>query len=650
MALLSRSLRGSVRRPEEPADGLAKKRIQDGDRRKSSPDCLDTSKEPTKSRLKPSRPRTSRTRRDSSSSVDTVASGQLATPTPRTNGNGLFKTPRARRDQGTPSATDLLHDINESPDPLDTISPAPSVAKQRTVTPANVDSSPKPPSPVIRPTRRSDNRSLADENEIKEEGGEGVSLPDTKGDAPDEPADTRSGRRSLRSTDTGSRCKSELAQYFHNYEQIISLEDPEPGRTLHSECIERIADVGYYIEFLAAKTTITLVDDLSRPLPFSSNPDPTPFGNPLLKLYDCEKITLPKPASNTPSIDPLGEETYFRAHRKFERQEKQLRNIERNRAQHEQQVLERLLDELRGHDWLRVMGLTGVHESDKKLYEPKRDILIQELVTLVNKFQAWKDEERRRKLEKEKAQPVPGTEATPNVPARQHSRKRSRAAEDVDSSPAPATDLQSTSDADADPDPSDIDALAARQLHQEAQSAGAVKQRKTAPARKSISKTTPNTNTTNTNTNTSNSTTTTTTTTTNDPEPIPKPTPKRKKPIPTPIKPHPDPQPPAPAPTSTPTQKPTPRPLQQAPLSHFWNPAPREGPFTSFFRQRHVREAAIAATKGIRRSGSRSSLAFGYPVPDQTEREFELAPDILNEESIMQSQRKRRRLKRRSLG
>ncbi|OQE36857.1 hypothetical protein PENCOP_c011G02041 [Penicillium coprophilum] len=629
MALLSRpSLRGSVRRaPEEPADGLAppkKPRLQDGDRRKSSPDCLDTSKEPTKSRhLKPSRPRSNRTRRDSSSSVDTVASNQLATPATRTNGNGLFKTPRARRDQGTPSATDLLCNVNESPDPLDTISPAPSVAKQRTVTPANVDSNPKPPSsPVTRTTRRNDYRSLddGDENAIKEER-EGATPADIKGEAPDEqPAvDTRSGRRSLRSTDTGSRCKSELAQYFHNYEQIISLEDPEP-------------------EFLAAKTTIILVDDLPRPLPFPSKPDPTPFGNPLLKLYDCEKITFPKPASNTPAIDPLGEETYFRAHRKFERQEKQLRNIERNRAQHEQQVLERLLDELRGHDWLRVMGLTGVHESDKKLYEPKRDILIQELVTLVNKFQAWKDEERRRKLEKERAQPVPGTETAPNVPARQHPRKRSRPAEDVDSSPAPETELHSTPDADPDPDPSDVDALAARQLHQEAQSAGAVKLRKTAPPRKSISKPTPNNNTTNTNANTNPNT--------NDPEP--KHTPSRKKPNPTPTKPHP--QPPASAPSQTPTKKPTQRPLQQASLAHFWNPAPREGPFTSFFRQRHVREAAIAATKGIRRGGSRSSLAFGYPVPDQPEQEFELPPDILNEESIMQSQRKRRRLKRGSLG
>lgn len=262
MAVLSRSsLRGSVRRaPEEPADGLApptkKQRIQENgtDRRKSSPDCLDTTadepptvKPRTNPPVKPSRPRTStrRTRRDSSSSVDTVASaaGQLATPATRTNGNGIFKTPRARRDPGTPSRTaDLLRDLPESPDPLDTISPAPTSAapKQRTVTPAaNVDSHIKLPLlPVTRPTR-DDTRSLAstnDEKVTKEE------LPAESPTSPQEhktgvsdgeqPAsvETRTGRRSLRSADTGSRCKSELAQYFHNYEQIISLEEPTPGQ------------------------------------------------------------------------------------------------------------------------------------------------------------------------------------------------------------------------------------------------------------------------------------------------------------------------------------------------------------------------------------------------------------------------------------
>lgn len=39
-------------------------------------------------------------------------------------------------------------------------------------------------------------------------------------------------RRSLRSHDGGSRSKSELAMYFHNYEQMLSLEPKKPGMLL----------------------------------------------------------------------------------------------------------------------------------------------------------------------------------------------------------------------------------------------------------------------------------------------------------------------------------------------------------------------------------------------------------------------------------
>lgn len=177
-------------------------------------------------------------------------------------------------------------------------------------------------------------------------------------------------------------------------------------------------------------------------------------------------IELSEPALRSSGVDPLNEEVYFRAHRKFERQEKQLRNIERDRAQHEQQQVERLLEELRSSDWPRVMGLTGVHESEKKLYEPKRQILIQELVALVTKFQTWKDEERRRKLAKDK--PLPVTDAEES----QRSRKRSRPAEDIDTEASPLSETPST------PDSNDVDAWAARQLHQEARSASAAKRRK----------------------------------------------------------------------------------------------------------------------------------------------------------------------------
>jgi hypothetical protein len=41
-------------------------------------------------------------------------------------------------------------------------------------------------------------------------------------------------KRSLRSHDGGSRSKSELSHYFTNYEQMISLETPKPGKSVDS--------------------------------------------------------------------------------------------------------------------------------------------------------------------------------------------------------------------------------------------------------------------------------------------------------------------------------------------------------------------------------------------------------------------------------
>ena len=98
--------------------------------------------------------------------------------------------------------------------------------------------------------------------------------------------------------------------------------------------------------------------------------------------------------------DPLNDAAYFKAHRRAERKEKQLRNIERERAMHEQAQLEQLLDGLLGHDWLRVMGVTGVTDSEAQKYQSKREYFIQEVKALVKKFQEWREEEKRQKLER----------------------------------------------------------------------------------------------------------------------------------------------------------------------------------------------------------------------------------------------------------
>lgn len=67
-----------------------------------------------------------------------------------------------------------------------------------------------------------------------------------------------------------------------------------------------------------------------------------------------------------------------------------------------------------------------------------------------------------------------------------------------------------------------------------------------------------------------------------------------------------------------------------------------EGPFISFYSKPHLRDAAL----GKIRRGGRAVTAFGKPVPDVEEREFELPQDILTQEAIMSSRRKRRRLHR----
>lgn len=101
--------------------------------------------------------------------------------------------------------------------------------------------------------------------------------------------------------------------------------------------------------------------------------------------------------------DPLADSHFFTQHRRAERKEKQLRNIEKERAMHEKQQLERLLDGLQGPDWLRVMGITGVTAGETRDWEAKRDFFIKEVEALVDKFRLWKQEEKRVRAEKEAA-------------------------------------------------------------------------------------------------------------------------------------------------------------------------------------------------------------------------------------------------------
>ncbi|KAH8725358.1 something about silencing, SAS, complex subunit 4-domain-containing protein [Phaeosphaeriaceae sp. PMI808] len=220
-------------------------------------------------------------------------------------------------------------------------------------------------------------------------------------------------KRSLRSHDGGSRLKSDLAVYFSSYDDII-------------------AGVPKPVEFLDFDTPIYIVDEPAKartpaPPTATSSPQATRASTSpvrsrkrkasLLAPHDFTCPIPPAPSSTTYQVldytsisktqrhdvshDPLADAFFFTQHRRAERKEKQLRNIEKERAMHEKVQLERLLDGLQGPDWLKVMGITGVTEGERKDWEPKRTYFVNEVEALVDKFRVWKEEEKRLRAEKE---------------------------------------------------------------------------------------------------------------------------------------------------------------------------------------------------------------------------------------------------------
>jgi hypothetical protein len=363
-------------------------------------------------------------------------------------------------------------------------------------------------------------------------------------------------KRTLRSQDEGPRLKSELAIYFPNYEDII-FDVPKEEEFITPDTVLYVTDDAPKVkqEQISPKSNKTAkassstvrngavngIQDPSTPRRSSSNQF---NGSPSLNL-DSISRTIPDNGE-----DPLNDDYYLKSHNRAERKEKQLRNIEKERAMHEKVQLDRLLDGLKGHDWLKVLGITGITDGEAKKYEPKRDYFIAEVQALVDKFKEWKEQEKQQRLDKEAAQA-----------AREEEAKDDEEDEVADSE-----------DESISPPSSDLNASAARQLQRETASALKIKLnfskgKQTASA------------------------------------------------------------------TSTP----------KAPLPTYVAPSP-EVPITSFYAKRHLRDAAL----GKSRHG-RNVTAFGHPVPDLSEREFELPEDFLTADAIRANAREKRRRKRASV-
>lgn len=212
MTILPRS---SVR-PDSTNPPSKKSRLQQNppiSRRKSSPDLLDTSLPPDPSSLLPP---------------------PVSSPA----------TPRHRilePSYDTPSASAALDD-RDSPDPLDTITPVTSTKTPTTSAITGSDAASKSSSDSARSSRSSlPNPPAVDSTEKKIPETSTAPAPTTvqpPKSVPDPPA---TGRRSLRSQDVGSRAKCELANYFHNYEELLSLVPPKSGEGMDAMNLDALA-------------------------------------------------------------------------------------------------------------------------------------------------------------------------------------------------------------------------------------------------------------------------------------------------------------------------------------------------------------------------------------------------------------------------
>lgn len=114
-----------------------------------------------------------------------------------------------------------------------------------------------------------------------------------------------------------------------------------------------------------------------------------------VRVVDLSMLMKQSASDNT---DKLPSSLYETVHRRQERAEKSIRNIEKNRAQHEKGKVEQLLEGLQGGDWLKVLGVHGVMtEARRKQYKDARDYFIMGCSNILRKFEMWAKQEKKMK-------------------------------------------------------------------------------------------------------------------------------------------------------------------------------------------------------------------------------------------------------------
>ncbi|KAJ8097278.1 something about silencing, SAS, complex subunit 4-domain-containing protein [Lipomyces tetrasporus] len=95
--------------------------------------------------------------------------------------------------------------------------------------------------------------------------------------------------------------------------------------------------------------------------------------------------------------DPLSDSVFAALHKRREREERHYQNFERDKVMYEKLQVERQLERLKGHNWVRaVVSMTTINDPKCETeLSTKREKLIQELVNVLAKFESWKEREKK---------------------------------------------------------------------------------------------------------------------------------------------------------------------------------------------------------------------------------------------------------------
>ncbi|KAF3764487.1 hypothetical protein M406DRAFT_356570, partial [Cryphonectria parasitica EP155] len=190
--------------------------------------------------------------------------------------------------------------------------------------------------------------------------------------------------RKLRSQE-GVRYKSELSAYFPEYDEVIG-NIPKEHHVLMLDTPIVVVNSSFPS---SSSTSLTRREPHRTPSTLSVRSYSDSLFTNLNDAHTIDLSWLESHHKGKILNDPLPDRYYEPIHRKESRNEKITRNAEKGRSQHEKEQVIRLLDGLKGPDWLKTMGVSGITESKKKHFEPARVHFINKCEGVLEKFRKW---------------------------------------------------------------------------------------------------------------------------------------------------------------------------------------------------------------------------------------------------------------------